>query len=179
VTAKSKTPNRVLVDARAPRSAPIAAQLARLTKRYLRELGLSGCELSLSLVTDAQIRVVNREWRNKNKATDVLSFPAGEQPLPPGAPRPLGDVMISLETARVRADDEGRPLQAELARYLAHGLLHVLGHDHHKKAEAARMMAAERKLLGSVGMVEAALGPAVDGARSRRAKSRIPSRRRA
>ena len=176
---KSRKPNRVLVDARAPRSAPIAASLARLAKRYLRALGLSGCELSLSVVTDAQIRVVNREWRHKDKPTDVLSFPAGEQPLPPGTLKPLGDVMISLETARSRASEEGRPLQAELARYLAHGLLHVLGHDHHQKADAARMMAAERKLLGSVGMVEAALGPVVDGARSRRAKSRVQKGRRA
>ena len=150
--------NRVLTDARAPRSAAVAAHLARLARRYLRALGLDGCELSLSVVTDRDIRIINRQWRRKDQPTDVLSFPAGDQPLPPGTLRPLGDVVISLETARARAREEGRPVRAELARYLAHGLLHLLGHDHHRPDEARRMARAERKLLGEVGMVEAALG---------------------
>lgn len=170
--------NRILADARAPKSAAITAALARLCKRYLAALDLDGRELSLSVVTDADIRIINKQWRKKDKPTDVLSFPAGEQPLPPGALQPLGDIVISLETARARADEEGRPLEAELARYLAHGLLHLLGHDHHKPAEARRMAAAERKLLGGVGMVEAALGPAQPLKSKSKPKKRAAKKRR-
>ena len=156
--AAKKRPNRVLAEARAPRSGPVTRTLVALARRYLRALELEGTELSLSVVTEAEIREINRAWRKKDKPTDVLSFPAGEQPLPPGAPRPLGDVIISLETAKVRAREDGRPLQAELARYLAHGLLHLLGHDHHQPAEARRMAQVEARLLGAVGMVGDALG---------------------
>jgi len=161
---------RVLTQARAPGSAAQTASLARLCRRYVRALGLIDCELSLSVVTDAQIRAVNRQWRGKDAPTDVLSFPAGDQPLGPGQLRPLGDVVISIETAKVRAREDGRPLGAELARYLAHGLLHLLGHDHHAKAEAARMAREEKRLLGEVGLVEAALG-SIDTRRSRPPKS--------
>jgi probable rRNA maturation factor len=148
-----------------------AAALARVARGFLRALGLQGCELSLSLVDDAQIRAVNRAWRQKDKPTDVLSFPAGDQPLGEGQLRPLGDVVISLETARARAREEGRPLKAELARYLAHGLLHLLGHDHHQKAEAARMAREEKRLLGAAGMV------AVDKPRQRKPLSAARKRK--
>ena len=102
--AAKKRPNRVLAEARAPRSGPVTRTLVALARRYLRALELEGTELSLSVVTDAEIREINRAWRKKDKPTDVLSFPAGEQPLPPGAPRPLGDVIISL--TRFQAEGE-------------------------------------------------------------------------
>jgi probable rRNA maturation factor len=65
-------------------------------------------------------------------------------------------VVISLQTAQRQARAWGRPLDEEVARYLAHGLLHLLGHDHHRREEAARMRAQEERLLGIPGM----LGPA-------------------
>jgi len=150
--------NHVAYEARAPRAATAARRLATLARTYLRALRLDHCELSLTLVTDPQIRRINRRWRQIDRPTDVLSFPSAAVPTAPGAPRSLGDVVISIDTARARASDEQRPVQAELARYLAHGLLHVLGHDHHQPAEARRMARAERELLGSAGLVEAALG---------------------
>ncbi len=128
--------------------------LPRLKRRavaFLKQLKLSDCELSLTLVGDAEIRRVNAEWRGKDKPTDVLSFPAGDH-IGPG-PRSLGDIIISLPTARRQAREYDRPLNDELDRYLAHGLLHLLGHDHHRKADAAKMAAAETRLLGRGGMV--------------------------
>jgi probable rRNA maturation factor len=119
----------------------------------MRSLELSGCELSISLVGDAEIQALNKTWRKKDKPTDVLSFPAA--PLPKGLPglRPLGDIVISLDTAHRQAQEYARPLNEEVARYLAHGLLHLLGYDHERPAERARMAAAERKLLGVPGMI--------------------------
>jgi probable rRNA maturation factor len=162
----------VQAQARLPRAKATATRLARLCRRYLTLLGLNGVEVSISVVDDEEIRVINRTWRAKDQPTDVLSFPAGAAPLPPDHPRPLGDVIISLETARTRSFEEGRSLEAELARYLAHGLLHLLGHDHHKAEEARRMARAERKLLGGVGMVGSAWRLGLDSHRSPRPGSR-------
>ena len=128
-----------------------SALLRRRARAFLKALKLSECELSISLVGDAQIRRLNRTWRKKDKATDVLSFPAGDW-LGAGR-RPLGDVVISLATTRRAARDDGHSVEDELSRYLAHGLLHLLGHDHHRKADAAKMARAEAKLLGKPGML--------------------------
>ncbi|MCE9672956.1 rRNA maturation RNase YbeY [Myxococcus stipitatus] len=137
-------------------------------KDYLKRLSLSDCELSLSLVDDRAIRRLNRTWRDKDKATDVLSFPAGDLPKGTPGPRPLGDVVISLDTAKRQAREYERTLEAELARYLAHGILHLLGHDHERPRDAKRMAALEESLLGERGMVADSLQ--VD-AKARRARS--------
>ncbi len=149
---------RILGQCEHPRGQAALRRLSRQSRSFLAALGLSGVELSLVVTTDSRIRDINRRWRDKDQATDVLSFPAGEMPAVAGAPRPLGDVIISLDTAVRRAREDGRPVAAETARYLAHGLLHLLGHDHHRPAEAARMARAERRLLGALGMVGEALG---------------------
>lgn len=128
-----------------------ARRLTALAKRFAKTLKLGPSELSLSLVRDAQIRVLKRDYFGIDAPTDVLSFPAGEFPGP--GPRPLGDIVISLDTAKRAARDFETSLEHELALYLAHGLLHLLGHDHQVKAEARRMAALEKKLLGSAGML--------------------------
>ncbi len=133
-----------------------ARTLRRLAGRFLAGLRLSDAQLSVVVTTDRRIRAVNRRWRGKDQATDVLSFPAAEVPGPEEWGRPLGDVVISLDTARRRAREDGRRLEDELARYLAHGLLHLLGHDHQDGRQARRMARAEARLLGSAGMV---MGP--------------------
>ena len=145
--------NRVLLDAsRAGRSGqPHGLRLQRLARRFLKQLELDGTELSLSLVRDAQIQALNAQWRGKNTATDVLSFPAGEV-IGPGL-RQLGDVIISVETAKRAAPQFDTTLELELARYLAHGLLHLLGHDHLKPTQARKMRSLEDALLGHEGML--------------------------
>ncbi len=145
--------NRVLLDASlaGPAGQVHGLRLQRLARRFLKSLALDSVELSLSLVRDRQIQALNKQWRDKDKATDVLSFPAGEL-VGPGL-RQLGDVIISLETAKRAAPDFGSTLEHELALYLAHGLLHLLGHDHHTKREARAMQKLEVVLLGHAGML--------------------------
>ncbi len=94
----------------------------------------------MSLVRDAEMRRLNREWRGKDKATDVLSWEPGE-------------LVISLDTARRQAREGGWPLSTELRRLTAHGMAHCRGHDHGTPQEARRMAAAERRMLGRSGMV--------------------------
>jgi probable rRNA maturation factor len=107
-------------------------------------------ELSIALVSDREMRALNRRWRRKDRPTDVLSFPLLE-------PDSLGDVVISLDTARRQAGQGGWPLATELRRLLAHGILHCRGYDHEQRAGARRMAAAERRLLGREGMVGSSL----------------------
>ena len=121
-----------------------ARVLRAAAKQQLAALRLSR-ELSLTLVSDRRMRGLNHDWRGKDRATDVLSFPQE------GAS--IGDVVISLDTARRQAREGGWSLAAELRRLLAHGLLHCLGHDHHTARQARRMAAAEQRLLGRRGMV--------------------------
>jgi len=106
----------------------------------------SGEELSIALVTDREMRSLNLRWRKRDRPTDVLSFPLEE-------PGTLGDVVISMDTARRQAKDGGWSLAAELRRLLAHGILHCRGYHHGSAADARRMAAAERRLLGRNGMV--------------------------
>jgi probable rRNA maturation factor len=145
--------NEVTVQVAHARGEALARPLASLARTFLERLDLHGCELSLSLVGDRAIRRLNRTWRKKDKATDVLSFPAGELPKGTPGPRQLGDVVISLDTAKRQAKEYGRTLESEMARYLAHGLLHLLGHDHERPYDARKMAALEEKLLGEGGMV--------------------------
>ena len=146
---------RVVVEVRSE-VAGGSRQVRRLrarAARFLDVLDLDRVELSILLTTDAAIRVLNRSWRRKDRPTDVLSFPAG--PPPPGHQGPfhLGDVILSLDTARRQARAHRRTLAQELDLYLAHGLLHLLGHDHHRRRDAERMARLESRLLGRQGMV--------------------------
>ncbi|ABF89694.1 cupin domain protein [Myxococcus xanthus DK 1622] len=160
--------NHVTIQVAHGQGRDFARLLTTWARAYLVQLELSGVELSLSLVDDRAIRRLNRTWRKKDKATDVLSFPAGDLPKGTPGPRPLGDVVISLDTAKRQAKEYGRTLESEMARYLAHGLLHLLGHDHERPRDAKRMAALEEQLLGERGMVADSLQ--VD-AKARRARS--------
>jgi probable rRNA maturation factor len=165
----------------------------------LAELGGEGSELSVLLTDDGNIRSLNRLHRNKDKATDVLSFPqleasdprlqtlrrlqSGGAPKPvPGskrrsvsmlkrrvaAPRgqriplgveaslvgmPLGDVVISLDTAGKQAQQRGQTLLASVRFLLAHGILHLFGYDHETDAEEAEMNGLTRRLVRAAGRV--------------------------
>ncbi len=126
-------------------------RLVRLAGRFFKALSLRGVELSLSLVRDDEIRQLNALWRKKDTSTDVLSFPGGEMPGP--GRRVLGDVVISVDTARRAAKEFATSFEEELDLYLAHGLLHLLGHDHASKPQAKKMESLERRLLGRPSML--------------------------
>jgi probable rRNA maturation factor len=124
--------------------------LRRRAVRILRELSQSRSELSIALVDDATIADLNERYRGVPRATDVLAFPLREGDDDGCSGNLLGDVVISVETARRQARRAHRGLDAVVARLLVHGTLHLLGHDHERAGEARRMRAEERRLLGAI-----------------------------
>jgi probable rRNA maturation factor len=126
---------------------------ARVSKRraekMLRYLELGAVELSIALVDDAAMRELNWTYRGKNRPTDVLAFAMregehmGSAGLVDGV---LGDVVISVDTARRQAKKRKRPLLDEMTMLLAHGLLHLLGYDHDTKPKEKVMFAKARDL---------------------------------
>lgn len=121
--------------------------LVATARRLLTAMGEDEAALSLSLVGDDAIRSLNRQYRGRDAATDVLSFPLEEAIAPE---RMLGDVVISIETARRQADAYDAPLQRELYRLLIHGLLHLAGHDHIEPSERTLMRREERRLAAAI-----------------------------
>jgi probable rRNA maturation factor len=112
-------------------------------------------EVTLVLTDDREMRALNRTWRGKDSATNVLSFPAGESPSTmPGELRPLGDVVLAAETVCAEARDRGIPVADHAAHLIVHGTLHLLGFDHETDAEAERMEAAETKVLAGLGIAD-------------------------
>jgi rRNA maturation RNase YbeY len=144
----------------------------------LAALELVGVELSLALVDDDEMRVLNRRYRGYDRPTDVLSFGLAEDAVGPapseGAPRILGDVVISIDTAAAQARALGTTLGRRLETLLIHGVLHLLGYDHEvSPAEARRMARAARRVetaLASVttGRTRARRVPRTTAPRSRR-----------
>jgi probable rRNA maturation factor len=114
----------------------------------LELLGKSDCELEVSIVGDEEMRDLNRDYRGKDGPTDVLSFSQLEgEPLAGADGVHVGDVVISLDTARRQAADGDWTLAEELNRLLVHGLLHLLGYDHETGAEDAALMHGEEARL--------------------------------
>lgn len=113
------------------------------------ELGIAdpASELSLVFTDDASIRILNRDWRGKDKATNVLSFPAFKMAIGDPLPPMLGDIILAFETVSAEAALEGKPFAHHLIHLIVHGLLHLLGHDHENDADADEMEGLERKVL--------------------------------
>jgi probable rRNA maturation factor len=155
-----------------PRGRAAAARLKRRATAFLAALGKGDAELSVLVIGDRGIRRLNREWRGKDIATDVLSFPAATE----HAGDLIGDVVLSLDTAARVAEAEGRPLVDELDRYLVHGILHLLGFDHENEAEAQAMAAQEDEVLARHGMVTASRSPSPSAERRGASRSRSRSR---
>jgi len=110
-------------------------------------------EASVMLTDDAQIRELNRTWRSKDKPTNVLSFPAPEQPGLDG-PRHLGDIALAYETLVRESEEESKELAHHFAHLIVHGVLHLLGYDHEVEAEADIMEALEVKALATLGIAD-------------------------
>lgn len=122
------------------------------------------CELSIVFSDDATVRDLNRQHRGKDKATNVLSWPAqtlapakaGGRPRAPKADAfgevPLGDVALAYETCAREAQAQGKPLRNHVTHLVLHGVLHLLGYDHETEADATRMEELERDILGKLGI---------------------------
>ena len=124
------------------------ATVKRRAAKMLASLELTGAELSIALVDDAAIHALNRDYRGKDKPTDVLAFAMEEGEQVPGGrtSRVLGDVIVSIDTAAKQARKRRRPLLDEVTMLLAHGLLHLLGYDHQDDEEEREMVAKTREL---------------------------------
>jgi probable rRNA maturation factor len=143
--------------------------LRESAQRLLETIGEGGATLSLSLVRYRVIREITLMYRGMYGATDVLSFGLydfevknsarradsddgrGNAELK-GPPRLLGDVVISVDTALRQAADYGATLDREIARLLIHGILHLVGYDHERPDERARMRRAERRLAAAIAL---------------------------
>lgn len=106
-------------------------------------------ELCIALVSDKRMRALNRQFRGKDKVTDVLSFPSGERGF-------MGDIVIAAAVARKQAAAAGHSVQTEIRILALHGLLHLLGHDHEQDdGKMARIEARLRKKAGlKEGLIE-------------------------
>ncbi|CAD2265740.1 Endoribonuclease YbeY [Stutzerimonas stutzeri] len=130
-------------------AAPAAADLQRWCELALRQRS-GDSELTIRLVDEEEGRELNRTWRQKDYATNVLSFPADvpdeflDIPL-------LGDLVICVPVVEREAAEQGKALDAHWAHLVIHGCLHLLGYDHIEDAEAEEMEALERQLLAELG----------------------------
>jgi len=120
--------------------------LKKRARAVLHMLDHAQSELSIALVGDREIRQLNHNHRQLDRATDVLSFSLVDGEWAGFRGALLGDVVISVETAARQARTRHRSLDDEIARLLIHGVLHLLGHDHELPDEHRRMRAEERRL---------------------------------
>lgn len=116
-------------------------------------------EVTIALISDARMRTLNRAYRGKDYATDVLSFPVGDDQF-------LGDIAIATGVAQRQADDAGHPVGTELKILALHGLLHLLGYDHDR--DDGKMERVETRLRKAAGLKQGLIG---------RAKARPHTRR--
>ena len=160
------------------------ADVRRWATCMLTELDLAKVELSVVLTDDVEIRELNSVFRQRDKATDVLAFAMREgEPLgggtaaSVGAPGEiLGDVVISIETARRQSKEHRRTLTGELQMLLAHGLLHLVGYDHQNRRDELAMNAETERLCRAARVDGAAprAKPVRDRARSDKSGGSAP-----
>lgn len=143
------------------------SKILAIAQTICEALGVQDHELSISLVGSETIRTLNREFRGKDRATDVLSFPQADFPLrlstaqpaqpvhsPQDSDRPppvLGDVVISLPEADLNAQKIGQGLDREVAFLLVHGILHLCGHDHEEPDDESAMLSEQQTIMQRLG----------------------------
>ncbi len=136
----------------------LAARAAHAATSVEQTLGNLRLEASLLFTSDAEVHTLNREWRERDKPTNVLSFPMLERDsllaLPPeGPPVMLGDIALAHETCAREAAEKGIPLADHAAHLIVHGLLHLAGHDHvESDAQAEAMEKMEIAALAQMGL---------------------------
>jgi len=130
-----------------PDSAAIAERAARAA------LGTVEGGVVVLLTDDETVRDLNARFRDRDRPTNVLSFPAAEMRIPGQAP-PLGDLVLAFGVCAAEAEAQGKTLADHLSHLTVHGVLHLLGRDHEDEAEAEAMEAEERTILASLGVAD-------------------------
>ncbi len=156
-TGAGASPHAVVTDDRPPDSDPVVdtAFVRRIVEGALTRAGVTGAgEVAVTLVEPDTIAELNRDHLGGTGPTDVLSFPmdgpGDDDPLPPGAPRLLGDLVICPAVAAAQAPQHAGSLEDELALLSVHGVLHLLGWDHAEADEARAMRATEAAIVAAV-----------------------------
>lgn len=127
-----------------------AAEISRVCEFVLREENVEqNCFVSVSLVSDDEIRALNRTWREIDRATDVISLECErpEDVLSPDEPCELGDIVLAPAYIERQARQFGTPYEQEFKLLLVHGMLHLLGYDHLEEEEAQMMERREDEIL--------------------------------
>ena len=112
-------------------------------------LGTVEGDIVVLLTDDAAVRELNGRFRDKDRPTNVLSFPAPENAFPH-----LGDIVLAFGVCATEAEAQGKPLADHLSHLVVHGVLHLLGRDHEDDAEAEEMEAEEREILAQIGVAD-------------------------
>ncbi len=119
--------------------------IRKIIQSVLGALDSPDGELSLVLVDDLQITVINRDYLHRNRPTNVIAFPMREGPFGDITPGLLGDVVISLETTATEARNAGLALTTRFCQLLVHGILHLFGYDHERSEKNAAVMDAKSR----------------------------------
>lgn len=127
-------------------------RMRETARTVLEGEGLQEYDISLAFVDNPTIHALNRRFLAHDEPTDVLTFPLSE----PKARKLAGELVIGAEVARAQATERGHDVQAELALYVIHGLLHLCGFDDRDEAQAAQMRQRERHYLGLLGLPDIA-----------------------
>ncbi|ANY20351.1 Endoribonuclease YbeY [Tsuneonella dongtanensis] len=135
----------------------MASRASEAASKVAPELASDRLSASLLFTSDEEVHALNREWREKDKPTNVLSFPMIDRETllsraPDGPHELLGDIALAWETCRHEADDKGIAVEHHAAHLIVHGLLHLAGHDHIDPDDADAMEALEIKALASMGI---------------------------
>ena len=139
--------------------ADVAERALEAAEQVASELGNQRLSASLLFTVDEEVQALNREWRMKDAATNVLSFPMIERAdllklAPDGGPEMLGDIALAYETCKREAGDKAITLGDHAAHLIVHGLLHLAGHDHQAPDQADSMEALEIKALALMGIAD-------------------------
>ncbi|MBP0723585.1 rRNA maturation RNase YbeY [Bacillus sp. RG28] len=134
-------------------------ELQKLVQFTLEFEGVDGdVEMSVSFVDDERIHEINKEYRNKDRATDVISFAMEEmgegeiEIIGADFPRTLGDIVISIPTTKAQAEEYGHSFKRELGFLAVHGCLHLLGYDHMTEEEEKIMFTKQKDILDQYGL---------------------------
>lgn len=134
-----------------PRTRKVPLNLVKSVLKRVFEIDHKDGEVSVLFLDDEGIRKLNREYRDIDRPTDVLSFALNEGELTDPQPEMWGDIVISVESAARQAEESGELFESEIARLLIHGALHLLGYEHEQSMEEAeRMERMELKILSGI-----------------------------
>ncbi len=144
--------NNILTDAQGVEPPPCTEELLQFAERVLAKLGKDNWEISVLFTDDSCIQNLNKQYRDKDEPTDVLSFEQGtEYLLEDGTPRFLaGDIAISLPTVQRNAENWNVPYNEELHRLMLHGIMHLAGYDHAGNDASEPMLIEQETLLGQL-----------------------------